>query len=104
MDQLNITGNFTGLITPGYRDLPLQEVTYTHHAISPIEIILILAGFIFISYWLVKVTRNKEYYEHWKNPSGNEVNLYKKVRILFYLYVGIVILSSCVQIYLSSMG
>jgi hypothetical protein len=103
MVPINITGNFSNLNVPQYRDMPIQYTTTAVHAISPFEIILIASIFIFLSYWLVRVTRNKEYYEHWKNPNGNEINLYKKVRLLFYLYVGIVILTSCLQIYLSSL-
>lgn len=98
------TLNYTATqLVPQYRDMPIQYTTQTIHAISPLEIIIILAGFIFLAYWLVRVTRNKEYYEQWKNPNGNEINLYKKVRLFFYLYVGIVILTSCLQIYFSSL-
>ena len=86
---------------PQYRDMPIQYVTETHHAISFGEIVFVAALFIFMAYWLIKVSRNKEYYEHWKNPNGREVNLYKKVRLLFWLYTAAVIILGLIQSYLS---
>lgn len=92
--------NFT--IAPHeYRDVGIQYVTETHHAISLGEIIFVVSVFLFLAYWLIKVSRNKEYYEHWKNPNGNEVNLYKKVRLFFWLYTGAVIILGLIQSYIS---
>ena len=76
------------------------EVITQAHAINTGEIILISAVFIFLAYWYIRVTKNKEYYEAWTNPNGTTINLYKKIRWLFWIYVGIVIILGTLQILL----
>ena len=102
MEPTSLSFNITQ-VQP-FRDLPIQYTTTTVHAISPIEIILVAAGFIFLSYWLIKVRRNKEHYSKWMNPSGREVNLYKIINITFYAFIGVVILGGILQILLSRGG
>jgi len=77
-----------------------REVITQVHAINTGEIILISAVFIFLAYWYIRVTKNKEQYESWTNPNGTTLNLYKKVRGLFWIYVGIVIILGILQILL----
>lgn len=69
-----------------------EYVTREQHLFGTTEILIIAGIFIFLSYWHVKVTQNKERYEHWINPSGREVNLYKIMRRVFWAYVTIVII------------
>lgn len=89
----NYTANFSQYLTPKGR-----TIEYTKHAISGGEIILVILCFLFLAYWYIKVTNNKAYYESWKNTNGNTVNLYKKVRQLFWWYIGIVIILGIVEI------
>jgi len=103
VDNTTLIGYNLTIDIPRYRDDGIQYVTETHHAISFGEVAIVTMGFIFLAYWLIKVTRNKEYYMHWKNPNGREVNLYKVVRIMFYAYTATVIILGSAQIYLSSM-
>jgi len=100
----NLTFDITQIQAQPYRDLPIQYTTTTVHAISPIEIILVAAGFIFLSYWLIRVRKNKEQYTNWTNPNGRVVNLYKIVNITFYAFIGVVILGGILQILLSRGG
>ena len=96
------TISWDNITIPQYRDMPVQYVTEARHGISMFEIILVGALFIFLAYWLIRVSKNKEYYSKWKNPSGTEINLYKKVRIFFWLYTGAVIILGVLQIILTS--
>lgn len=99
MDPINFT-------LPQYASKANNSIAYvteTRHAFSLGETVLVAAVFIFITYWVIRVRRNKEYYEHWKNPEGREVNLYKKINLLFYLFIGIVIIGGCLQIVLTKM-
>jgi len=103
MDPTNF-GNLSVIKTPIYSEIPVQYTTTTIHAISPFEIILVLVGFIFLSYWLIKVRRDKEKYSKWINPNGREVNLYKIINITFYVFISVVIIGGILQILLSRGG
>lgn len=100
----NITINLSNMNVPYFRDPEIQYVTESHHAISFGEIFIILALFIFLAYWLIRVSRNREYYTHWKNPNGKEINLYNKVRLFFWLYTAVVIIAGLLQAYLTAGG
>jgi len=76
---------------------PVEYVNVTTHAINPYEIILILGMFATLSYLYVMVRKDKEKYSAWKNPNGRTINLYKQVKIFFWLYVAIVIILGAVQ-------
>lgn len=90
--------NFT--FTENISAPPYNARTYniTKHAVSGGEIFLIIAIFIFLAYWYIRVSKDKEYYTKWKNPNGREINLYKKVRLIFWLYTAIVVILSIIQI------
>ena len=82
--------------------MPARNSTITYvdvpmHAISPTEIIIILSIFVFLSYWYIKVHKDKEKYSAWTNPNGRTINLYKKVKIFFWLYVAVVIILGLIQ-------
>jgi hypothetical protein len=69
-----------------------HEVTYTQQRLFNMPEIVIISGlFILLSYWYIKVTKNKELYERWVNPNGKEINLYKIVRRIFWAYVATII-------------
>jgi hypothetical protein len=76
------------------------EVITQAHAINTGEIILISAVFIFLAYWYIRVTKNRVQYESWTNPNGTTINLYKKIRWLFWMYVGVVVVLGTLQILL----
>jgi hypothetical protein len=76
------------------------EVVTQAHAINTGEIILISAVFIFLAYWYIRVTKNRVQYESWTNPNGTTINLYKKIRWLFWMYVGVVVVLGTLQILL----
>jgi len=97
MSEAFSPGNLS-LILTNSKEQSVTYVTNTVHAVSPFEIVMAAVGFIILAYWLVKVTKNKEFYEKWINPNGNQVNLYKIIRILFYAYVAVVILAGVAQI------
>ena len=100
MVELLMNYSYMQNVTP---ENTIQEyVMETHHAIGLDEIVMAAAGFIFLSYWLIRVTKEKEYYSKWINPSGNEINLYKKVRVMFYIYTATIIVLGLVQIYLNN--
>lgn len=90
------TFNITKISTPQY-----VEVEITTHAISIPEIVLIVGTFIFLTYWLIRVRRDKEKYTRWTNPAGREINLYKLINILFYTFISIVIIGGIIQIIIS---
>jgi len=98
LTALNITLNNMTIPLTGYRDNGIEYVTIAKHTIGLGEVILAIIGFIFLSYWLIRVSKNKELYTHWKNPNGREINLYSKVRLFFWLYTGVVILTAILQI------
>lgn len=77
-----------------------REIVTKTHAISGWEIILISAVFVFLAYWYIKVTKNREQYEAWTNPNGRVVNLYKSIRRIFWWYVVLVIILGITQILL----
>ena len=93
--------SWDNITIPQYRDMPIQYVTETRHGISMFEIVLVVAIFVFLAYWLVRVSKDKEQYTAWKNPNGTEINLYKKVRLFFWLYTAAVIILGLLQSYLS---
>ena len=99
----NLTFNLTTLNAP--INPRFQAAGYTmvkHNAIALPEIVLMVGIFIFLAYWYVRVTKNREQYTSWTNPNGRIINLYKKVRLIFWVYtVGMIILS-IIQIILSS--
>lgn len=104
MAEINISTtsfNVSDMTIPDDRNIPIQYVTETRHAISFGEIAIAIAGFIFLAYWLVRVSKNKEYYTVWKNPNGKIINLYKTIKLLFYGYTAIIIILGLLQIYLT---
>lgn len=69
-----------------------QEIVTTQQRVIGVgNMILVIALFIFLAYWYVVVNKNKEKYQNWTNPNGKVINLYKIVRIVFWGYVGVVI-------------
>lgn len=94
----NLSSAATNWYVPGRPSI--QEVTVTTHAISPTEASLAFLVFVFLAYWYVRVTKNPGLYKEWKNPNGRVINLYQKVRMFFYIYVGLVIVLGIVQILL----
>lgn len=88
--------NITNLTTP----VRPQYVVTQQHFFSVGEIMLILGLFAILTFWYIEVSKNREKYEHWKNPRGKEKNLYLIVRILFRAYVILVILLSFIAIFI----
>jgi len=79
-----------------------KEVIITQERLINIpSMILIIGLFIFLAYWYVKVNKNKEHYKNWTNPNGNKVNLFKLIRIIFWSYVGIIIVLGTISILLT---
>lgn len=78
-----------------------KYVTYQVHAISPVEIFIAVAGFALLSYYWIKVNKDKTHYEQWTNPKGRVVNLYKILKILMIIYPILVVALGFLQIYLS---
>lgn len=91
--------NFT-LPIPG-RDSTINYTTQTVHAISLPEVLIVAAGFIFLAYWYIKVSKDQEKYKHWINPNGHEVNLYKIIRWGLFIYTGVIMLLGIIQILLA---
>lgn len=95
---MNTTLNITSLVfTMPARNSTVTYVDVPMHAISPTEIFIILSLFVLLSYWYIKVHRDKEKYSAWKNPNGRIINLYYKVKLFFWLYVAIIIILGLIQ-------
>lgn len=75
-----------------------QIVTTQERVMTLPSIILISALFIFLAYWYIRVSKDKEHYKNWTNPNGKIVNLYKVVRIIFWGFVGVVIVFGLIAI------
>jgi len=96
MSNITIPTNFT---VP-WRDSTVQYTTETVHAISMPEVLIAAVGFIFLAYWYIKVSKDREHYEHWINPNGHEVNLYKIIRWGLFIYTGVIMVLGIIQILL----
>jgi hypothetical protein len=96
-DTLNITFN----ITNAYLPREPQYIITQQHLFGATEIFFILGLFVLISYWYIRVTKNKAQFEKWVNPNGREVNLYKIIRRIFWAYVVTVIIFGALEILLA---
>ena len=94
---MNETLNFT---IPQYVNNP-RIYTYTTHLFDISDIVVIIAIFVFLAYWYIIVTKDKEKFRQWTNPRGHVINLYKIIRICFWAYVGVVIIFGGIQILLT---
>jgi hypothetical protein len=90
-------------------NFPIDNLTYdtprvyetTTHLFNIPEILLIFAIFTFLAYWYIRVSKSPEEYKAWKNPNGREVNLYRLIRWIFWIYVVMVIILCGIQIVLA---
>ena len=98
MRMTEIIPNFT--LTPDMMIGPGQKgyYTYTKHLFELSDILFIVAIFAALAYGYIVVSKDREKYEHWMNPRGREVNLYKIVRRAFWMYTVMVIVLSIIQI------
>lgn len=90
--------------TPQITEIGVSRVIIvekTVHAISLGEVVAAIGGYAILVYYWILVNRNKEYYEHWKNPNGREVNLFKIIRNMMIWYPIVIIICAALQIYLS---
>jgi hypothetical protein len=75
-----------------------NSVYVVQHLFSVSDIILIGGMFIALAWLYILVSKNREKYEHWINPRGKEINLYKIVRRGFWIYTIMVIILGTIEI------
>lgn len=75
-----------------------RVVEYTYHAISPVELFIVIVSFIIMSYYYIKIRKYKERYIEWVNPSGRVINLYTLITRLYWVYVATIIILGIIQI------
>lgn len=94
LDNIEIINNFS------YKapTRATEYVTYTYHAIGTMDIVFAVGGYVVLCYYWIKINKNKEYWQKWVNPSGREVNVFKTIRILMFVYPIMVVILGILQI------